>query len=50
MIRNLLIAPLQILCLGTLLKNHDLEIDKNLSKKKNCFVTDGLWFFESNLQ
>ena len=52
MIRNLLIAPLNILCSKTLLKNHDLEIDKNLSKKtkKTALLLMAYGFYESNLQ
>ena len=52
MIRNLLIAPLNILCSQTLLKNHDLEIDKNLSKKtkKTALLLMAYGFYESNLQ
>ena len=43
--RNLLVAPLEILCPGILLKNRDLDIDKKLKKiKTNYLLTDGIRF------
>ena len=49
MTRDLLVAPLKMLCRGTLLRNPNFDIGKNYKKKKSL-LTDGLCFYESNLQ
>ena len=48
---HVLVAPVKMFCPETLLKNPDLDIDKNCKKiKTNCLRTDGLSFYKSNLQ
>ena len=50
MTRDILVAPLKILCRGTLLKNRDLDIDKNYKKwKQTFFLLMVSAFYESNL-
>ena len=51
MTRNLLAAPLKIICSGTLLENHALTLTKIYQKyKQTALLLMTFTFYKSNLQ